>query len=94
MIFHPNCEGPGCGWCAGYLRGWSDGRQVVMDELEDRLTTEHEGGCYCLSCRVVLAVGRAVDSQTWSSAAACPFDCRPSRTNSIVPPSRATLSDC
>ena len=76
MIFHPGCEGPGCGWCDGYLRGWSDGRQVVMDELEDRLTTEHEGGCYCLSCRAVLAVGHALDSQTWSSAAG-PFDFRP-----------------
>ena len=77
MIFHPGCEGPGCGWCAGYLRGWAAGNQVALDEIEARLTTEHEGGCYCTPCRVVMAVGDAVDSQTWSSAAACPYDCRP-----------------
>ena len=77
MFFHADCEGLGCGWCAGYLVGWSDGRQVVMGEIEDRLTTEHAGDCYCLSCRTILAVGHAVDSQTWSSDAACPWDCRP-----------------
>ena len=77
MIFHPGCEGPGCGWCAGYLRGWAAGNQVALDEIEDRLTTEHEGGCYCTACRVVLAVADSVESSTWSSAAACTFDCRP-----------------
>ena len=77
MIFHPGCEGPGCGWCAGYLRGWAAGNQVALDEIEARLTTEHERGCYCTPCRVVMAVGDAVDSQTWSTDAACPWDCRP-----------------
>ena len=66
---HPNCEGPACGWCDAYLVGWADGRQRVMDEIEDRLTTEHEPDCYCLPCRVVNAVAESVESQTWSSGA-------------------------
>ena len=76
MIFHADCEGYGCRFCQGYMLGWAHGRQEPLDEIADRLSSEHPAGCFCTACRIVADIADSIEVSTWSTDAACPFDCK------------------